>query len=203
MRASSRGWQRKSGWRVYSKLLLSRRFRKRLLTVLGGALAIYVLISAYYFRDASFYYADVVLGDTRQGVRYGVGAPIAARDAAGQPAAPDNAATWHYTTATGGAVTVAFADGVVSRVTCEQADAVRQACPSHYRIALGTDEGTLTRKLGQPDRARLREDRKIMFYDGIGVEYGLKRYQVYSITATKDRSSGFRQFTQFLRSLVP
>lgn len=211
MPARSSGWRRsrRAKWRDLRSLIRTPAFKRLLGLGLSFAALLYVGLWLDRFWDDSLVYADVGIADTQAGTLYGVGNPKETRTppagwvpSQGRPA--ETTRFWRYETQSGGQVEVAFGeDGKVDWVSCEQAEAQPQACPSLFGIGLGDAEDRLQRRLGAADREALGNGTKVAVYGDIGAEYGLKQFRVYKITARRERASVIGRIPRFLRSLVP
>lgn len=199
--------RRRGGVRDVRFSLRSRRTRRLVLATLGALLALYVLYVTLFFVLSSLAYADVGVGDRREAVLYGVGRPAQSLTAGGawESRYVAGAPAWAYSNATGGRVEVQFgADDAVERIGCSEPNAVASSCPDLFRIGIGDDEGTLTRRLGSATSERLDGEVKIMRYAGIGAEYRLRRYVVYEIVAVRSgRSNPLLRLGRLLHNLIP
>lgn len=199
--------RRRGGLRDVRFSLRNRRTRRLALAALGVMLLLYIFYVALLFVLSSLAYADVGVGDRRDAVLYGVGRPAQSLAASGawEPRYVVDAPAWAYSNATGGRVEVRFGtDDAVERIACSEPNAVASSCPDLFRVGLGDDEGTLTRRLGSPTSERLDGEVKIMRFAGIGAEYRLRRYVVYEIAAVRSgRSHPVLRLGRLLHNLIP
>jgi hypothetical protein len=162
--------------------------------MLAAALA-YVLFSASTTQLGTKWYGDVALDDLPAAVLYTMG----------QPSERSGDATngmWRYNKPTH-IISVTFANGRVSRISCAAVRLADAACPEILGLTNRSSESDVLVALGQPDRLSYRGEMQLIAYDGLGLRFGLMRRQVHTIEVLNDRASVSGVVVQYLRIMVP
>lgn len=139
----------------------------------------YVGLIAYKTRMASVYYSSVVVDLPEPEVRYVFGAPQATEA---------NGRVYRYASGNRLITITLSDDNLLTSVSCtaERRNAAR--CERILGVGIGDTEADLVIKLGAPTRVTYPGNDKVMHYDGMGLTFYLRKYQIYAMELHKGGS---------------
>jgi hypothetical protein len=136
---------------------------------------------------------------TRDDVRYMLGQPKVAPGTD-----PATAPRWQYRLPEGGTVLAEFDpdDGLVRRLSCEDANMTPASCPNVLGVRMGDAETHVLYRLGVPSRQQFAGEVKSLIYDDLGITFQLTRFAVYKVIIGR-RPSRFSYLPRTFRYMVP
>ncbi|MEO6389002.1 MAG: hypothetical protein ABIT16_03635 [Croceibacterium sp.] len=177
-RSRSRSSSRKkhSSWSEYFRGREFGRLVFYAMCLLGVA---YTGFKLYTTRLASIYYSEVTIDLPDSEVRYMLGAPDRLEQ---------NGLLYRYDE--GGRVisTKQSPDKLLTAVSCTAPRLNSAHCETVLGLGIGSTEADVVVRLGAPDRVTYDGNDKIIHYDGMGLSFFLRKYEVYAIELHKGGS---------------
>jgi hypothetical protein len=162
--------------------------------------AVMVVLSVGYFAR--------YLWDTRMGAIVYSGLPVGVHErdvryVLGKPNSVEGEGTLYHYTDKGSTVSVRLAEsGQAASIKCTARSNDASSCAPFLDVPIGATEERVLRQLGGPSRVTYSGDDKVMHYDGLGVSFWLRKYQVYAIEL-RDRPSFMGALPEALWRMVP
>ena len=144
-------------------------------------------------RFYAYSYPPASIGVTESEVRYMLGPPHAVED---------GGSLYRYSE-TGRELAVRLSPaGRLESISCAAGRQAPPTCPRVLGIGIGSNEYDVLRRLGAPSRQAFRGNDKTMYYDGMGLAFQLRRFDVRQIELHEGASfSGY--FPRALFAMVP
>ena len=144
-------------------------------------------------RFASFNYPPAAIGATESEVRYMLG----------QPRAVEEGGSLYRFSEKGREIAVRLSSsGRMASISCAGVAEEPSSCPEIRGIGIGSNEYDVLRRFGVPSRESYRGNDKTMYYDGMGMAFQLRRFEVQQLELHEGASfSGY--FPRALYSMIP
>lgn len=159
-----------------------------------------VLVSVGYFaryvwdtRMAAIVYSGLPVGINERDVRYVLGRPTTVEN---------GGALYRYIDGKKSVGVRLTESGQTASIKCTAERPDASLCPPFLDVSIGATEEKVLRQLGGPSRVTYSGDDKVMHYDGLGVSFWLRKYQVYAIEL-RDRPSFMGALPEALWRMVP
>jgi hypothetical protein len=193
---SARRRRRKSSRRkaaTWPEYWRSAEFGRHLFIAMSLIGAAYAGTILWETRFYSYHYPPAEIGVTENQVRYMLGAPDSI-EAGGR--------LYRYSEP-GREVAVRLSPaGRLESISCAGGTPEPVTCPKVRGIGIGSNEYDVLLRLGAPSRESFRGDDKTMYYDGMGLAFQLRQFEVRRIELRRGGSfSGY--FPRALLAMIP
>lgn len=205
--ASARSSSRRKSSRSAAKVspLRNPNAGRVILGAMAALTLVYVVFTLYTVRHAAMFYGDITIGGTRRETRYAMGTPATIAPPAGpatstqDDAALERAPRWYYRAGTATTALDFGENGRLRSVTCGDVRLDSFGCPPALGVTLGMFEDEIWYRLGAPDHESYQGDTKNIGYDGLGLTFALRKFEVVAIKLADARANGGGAFPYLSR----